>query len=64
MIVKIEGMMCQHCVNRVKTVLENIEGVKADVDLEKKQADVTMPEGVSFGQIKQAIEDAGFDVIE
>lgn len=64
MIVKIEGMMCPNCVRRVKTVLENIEGVKADVDLEKKQADVTMPESVSFEQIKEAIEDAGFDVIE
>lgn len=64
MIIKIEGMMCQNCVRRVKTVLENIEGVKADVDLEKKQADVTMPEGVSFEQIKEAIEDAGFDVVE
>ena len=64
MIIKIEGMMCQNCVRRVKTVLENIEGVKADVDLEKKQADVTMPEGVSFDTVKQTIEDAGFDVVE
>lgn len=36
---KIEGMMCPHCVSHVKTALENVSNVeKVDVSLERKEA--------------------------
>ncbi len=64
MIIKIEGMMCENCAARVKTVLEKIPGVSAAVDVKAKQADVSAPEGVSFEQLKTAIENAGYDVVD
>lgn len=41
MTIKIEGMMCQHCVSQVKAALEKIPGVSAAVDLTSKTAEVT-----------------------
>ena len=36
---KIEGMMCQHCVARVTKALQEVEGVESvEVDLKKKIA--------------------------
>ena len=37
---KIEGMMCKHCVGRVERALNSIEGVKAEVTLEPPVATV------------------------
>lgn len=40
--IKVEGMMCNHCVNHVKNALLNVNGVKeVDVSLEEKKAVVT-----------------------
>lgn len=59
---KIEGMMCMHCSGRVEKALNALEGVTAQVDLEKKIAYV---EGnISDEVLKKAIEDAGYEVSE
>ncbi len=60
----IEGMMCTHCSGRVEKVLNEIEGVSATVNLEEKKACVTCDDKVSKEQIKTAIENAGYTVIE
>ncbi len=60
--IDIEGMMCQHCVAHVKKALDNLEGVSADVNLEKNQAVVTLEKEVSDDVLKQAIVDAGYEV--
>ena len=60
--IDIEGMMCQHCVAHVKKSLDNLEGVSADVNLEKNQAVVTLEKEVSDDVLKQAIVDAGYEV--
>ena len=60
---KIEGMMCAHCVANVKKSLEAIDGVKADVRLEEKAAVVTMAAKVSDDVLKAAVVDAGYEVI-
>lgn len=58
---KIEGMMCQHCVAHVKKALEDIAGVtKADVDLESGSAKIEMETDVKEDILKKAIEDAGY----
>ncbi|MDH5480635.1 MAG: heavy-metal-associated domain-containing protein [Nitrosomonas sp.] len=64
--IKIDGMTCMGCVNSVKAVLEKISGVsQADVSLEQAQATIQYDASVtSETQLKQAIEDAGFDVID
>jgi len=61
-IVSIEGMSCGHCVKHVKEALEELKGVsRIEVDLESKQA--TFEGEVSDDVIKEAIEEAGYDVV-
>jgi copper chaperone len=64
-IVKIQGMTCMGCVNSVKNVLEKLPGVSsADVSLEQKQATIQYDAATTnVNQFKNAIEDAGFEVI-
>lgn len=59
---KIEGMHCTGCSNRLEKVLNNTDGVeKATVSFEGKQAIITYNESqIDIEQIKQAIKDAGF----
>ena len=60
---KVEGMMCQHCVAHVKKALEGIEGVASvEVDLKKKIAVVTLLKEVSNETLTKAIVDAGYEV--
>lgn len=59
--VKIEGMMCMHCVKAVEKALSAVEGVTAvQVSLEEKQAVV---EGTAAQEaLKAAVTDAGYEV--
>lgn len=59
---KIEGMHCTGCSNRLEKVLNNTEGVeKATVSFEEKQATITYDENqIDIASIKQIIQDAGF----
>ncbi len=62
---KVEGMMCQHCVAHVKTALEGVAGVeKAEVDLKKKSAVVTLKEDVSSEALISAVTEAGYTARE
>lgn len=64
-IMKIEGMMCQHCEARVKKTLEDLDGVEnAAVDHEKDQAVVTLKDNVGDDILKKAVEDQDYTVIE
>ena len=59
--VKIEGMMCMHCVAHVKKALEALEGAaEVEVSLEDKQA--TLAGGVSDEAIRAAVAEAGYEV--
>ena len=62
-IIKVNGMMCPHCKARVESVCKGIEGtVDAVVDLQEKQVAITgTPD---FAALKQAIIDAGYEVVE
>ena len=62
-VMKIEGMMCGHCSGRVEKVLNEIEGVSAEVDLENKQAIIVCDDSISDKVLKDAVTDAGYDVI-
>ena len=62
---KIEGMMCQHCVRHVTDALQAVEGVeKADVDLKKKRAVVTLSAPVGDDVLAAAVTQAGYEVKE
>ena len=61
----VEGMMCGHCKARVEQVLSAVDGVeKAEVDLEKKTATVTLSHDVDCGKLKKAVTDAGYKVVD
>ena len=63
--IKIEGMMCNNCVNHVKKALEGIDGVeKVEVSLENKNAKIEISKEVSNDTIKNAIEEEGYKVID
>ena len=61
--VHIEGMSCDHCVQSVKKALNEIEGVSARVDLQKKEAVVSYDREIANDVLKKAVEKAGFQVV-
>ncbi|MDR1563451.1 MAG: copper chaperone CopZ [Oscillospiraceae bacterium] len=64
-VIKVEGMMCEHCVSAVTKAVTALQGVAAvTVSLEAGTATVQYdPAKVSVEEIKAAIEDQGYDVI-
>ena len=60
----ISGMTCGGCVRSVSNVLNTLDGVaKADVSLDKQCAVVEFDaEKVNTGQLKRAVEEAGYGV--
>lgn len=61
----VEGMHCEGCSKRLENVLNELEGVEsANVSLEEKTAEVNYnEEEIKLEEIKEAIIDAGFEVI-
>lgn len=58
--IKIDGMMCEGCVNGVKASVGKVPGVQSvDVNLKKGTATV-QHEGVSDEDLIRAVVDAGF----
>ncbi|MBQ2911399.1 MAG: metal-transporting ATPase, partial [Clostridia bacterium] len=60
---KIEGMMCQHCVKHVKNALEGAGAVDVVVSLEEKQATINAPAEMAE-KLAQAVRDADYTVTE
>jgi len=60
---KVEGMSCGHCVNAVENALKQA-GAKGSVDLANGTVTIEFDESkVTLEQLKQAIEDQGYDVV-
>lgn len=60
---RVEGMTCGHCVQRVTDVLEKAPGVKkVEVSLDDKSARVTLKKegAVSAGALIETISEAGY----
>jgi len=64
-VLKVEGMSCSHCENAVKKAVGALEGVgSVEVSLAGKTATVEFDASkVSVAEIKNAIEDQGYDVV-
>lgn len=61
MVLKVEGMMCMHCVAHVKGALEKLEGVKSvEVSLENGSVSLTVSENFSRETAIAAIIEAGY----
>lgn len=63
-IIKINGMSCAHCSARVEKALNSIAGVTAKVDLVKKQAVADIKDPVSDDDLRNAVVNAGYEVVE
>lgn len=60
----VEGMSCQHCVQAIEGGLKKIN-VVANVDLANKTVTVEYDENrVTAKQIKDVIDDLGYDVVQ
>ena len=58
----VEGMMCQHCVARVKKALEAVEGVEeAIVDLDAKTATAKLSADVADDVLVKAVTDQDYE---
>ena len=64
-IIKVEGMVCGGCENRVQNALKTLEGVENVVaDHTNGTVTITAKEDVSISVMKETIEDLGFEVKE
>lgn len=64
-IIKVEGMVCGGCENRVQNALKTLEGVESVVaDHTNGTVTVTAKAEVSKSIMKEKIEDLGFEVKE
>lgn len=60
-VLKVDGMMCAHCQMHVEKALAGVDGVtQAKVDLEKKQAEVTLSKEVDDQVLMDAVTQAGY----
>lgn len=63
MIIKIEGMSCSHCQKRVEEALKKQREVKeVEVDLREKKAEVVLNQDMREREVKELIEDLGYEV--
>lgn len=64
-IIKIKGMTCGHCSARVEKMLLNVDGINdAVVDLAGENAIIKLEKEVADDVIREAVDDAGYEVIE
>ncbi|MFD2759644.1 copper chaperone CopZ [Lentibacillus juripiscarius] len=61
----VKGMTCGHCESAVKGALEGLDGVQAvEVNLGSGKVDVTYDDAkVTVADMREAVEDQGYDVV-
>lgn len=59
---KITGMHCAHCAINVAKVLNEIDGVRADIDLSKGSARISYDREIDDDVLKNAVEKIGYHV--
>ena len=64
LVLEIEGMKCMHCRENAENVLNAIDGVKAKVSLENKNAVITLSKPVEKEVLVKALAEAGYSVVE
>ncbi|UOB20804.1 cation transporter [Macrococcus armenti] len=62
-VVEVKGMTCGHCKSAVEGAAKEVAGVsEAAADIEQGIAIITHDESVNIDDVKQSIEDQGYDV--
>lgn len=59
-ILKVEGMKCEGCKNRLQNYLNSKEGVNAQVDLENKEVVIEYDDKLEIKDLENYIDDMGF----
>lgn len=59
-ILKVEGMKCEGCKNRLQNYLNSKEGVNAQVDLENKEVVIEYDDKLEIKDLEDYIDDIGF----
>lgn len=62
MIVKIEGMHCENCSNRIERRINEMDGVACRVSLKKKEAAITAVREIDKADIIEAVVELGYEV--
>lgn len=63
--IKVEGMVCEGCENRVKNALTTIEGIeKVEASYQKGEVTIFAKEEISKSVMEEKIEDIGFEVVK
>lgn len=65
--IKIEGMMCDGCANKVKEVFSEIENIKqVNVNLPNKEVEIIADANISNETLQLALEDAdtNYEIID
>jgi P-type Cu+ transporter len=60
---RVEGMTCASCANRIERKLNKLDGVTASVNYATETASVTFGEQVEPGQLVEAVEAAGYRAV-
>lgn len=62
-VLKVDGMSCQHCVNAIEGTLKEL-GVKGHVNLSAGEVEVVYDDAkLTIAAIEEAIEEQGYDII-
>lgn len=65
LIIKIDGMSCEHCAKKVQSALYTLENVKkVKVSLKKKEALLIINESIDYKSIKKAIDDLEYEILD
>ncbi|NLM38739.1 MAG: heavy-metal-associated domain-containing protein [Firmicutes bacterium] len=62
-VMQLSGLTCAHCQKRVENALNAIDGVSAQINLEKQQAVVKLSKAVDDQVLRTAVEEAGYEVL-
>lgn len=62
-ILKVQGMACEGCENRIQNALENMEGIEKVVANHKEGTVTVTANETLINDIKEKIEDLGFIVL-
>ena len=63
-VLEVSGMHCDHCVKSVTEAIDKIEGASAKVNLKKEEAVVSYDREIDDDDLKKAVEEAGFKVVD
>lgn len=62
-ILHIEGMNCNHCVEKIKKFVNEVKGVEnINISLENKTLKVSFNPPCTLEKIKEAVLDSGFEI--